>query len=217
MGLLVVSLKRKGGSCSSTMCANLAATWSKRGHSVRLLDCDPQRSLVAWAHMSAGEGLLTELVEDAGTEQGANFGALLERARTDFDRVIVDCAPGFDPLAIQAASMADVVVIPCRPSPLDVLAAADALEVAKLGVRGREGARIWFSPQANLPRTRLGRELPEQLAALGVDAGARVLPSVSARIITAEAAASGMTCCEIEPDGEAAKEYAAVVEAIEQG
>ena len=117
MGLLIVSLKRKGGSCSSTMCANLAATWAKQGQSVRLLDCDPQRSLVAWGHMSAGEGMLPALIADVSTEQGAEFGAFLEQTRAAYDRVIVDCAPGFDPLAIQAASMADVVVIPCRPSP----------------------------------------------------------------------------------------------------
>ena len=215
MGLLIAALKRKGGSCSSTMCANLATTWSKAGRSVRLMDCDPQRSLIAWAHMSEGEGMLSELVAEVATEQGTEFAAMLTDARDGYDRVIVDCAPGFDPLAIQAASVADIVVIPCRPSTLDVMAAADALEVAKLGTRGREGARIYFSPQANLPQTRMGRELPGTLAELGKESGATVLPSVSARIITAESPSSGLTCCEVEPDHPAAKEYAAVVEAID--
>ncbi len=217
MGLLIAALKRKGGSCSSTMCANLATTWSKAGRSVRLMDCDPQRSLIAWAHMSEGEGMLSDLVAEVATEQGTEFAAMLAEARDRYDRVIVDCAPGFDPLAIQAASVADIVVIPCRPSTLDVMAAADALEVAKLGTRGREGARVYFSPQANLPQTRMGRELPGHLADLGKECGATVLPSVSARIITAESPSSGLTCCEVEPDGPAAKEYAAVVDAIDAG
>ena len=225
---LVVSLKRKGGSCSSTMCANLATTWGKPAfrdnvagvperdpYTVKLLDADPQQSLMAWAQMS-DDGDLRELVAPVTQEAGSAFAETLEHIRDAYGFAIVDCAPGFDPLALQAASVADIIIIPCRPSPLDILAAADALEVAKIGVRGRDNAQIFFSPQANLPRTRLGRELPEELARLGKNAGAEVLPSISARVIIAEAAASGLTCREIEPDGEAAQEFAILGHAIEK-
>jgi hypothetical protein len=42
-----------------------------------------------------------------------------------------------------------------------------------------------------------------------------VLPSVSARIVVAEAAISGQAVREIEPGGQSAREFAAVADAIE--
>lgn len=213
MGRIVALLKRKGGSGSSTLAANLGAELHARGLSVRVLDCDPQRSLVVWSGLGEG-GALQAIVEGVEAQQGGDFRALVERAAGEVDRVVIDCAPGFDPLALQATSLAHAVVIPVRPSPLDVSAALDALEVALLGTRGRD-AVVCFAPSANLPRTRLGRELPEQLGALGKEHGVRVLPSVTARIVVAEAALSGQAVREVEPQGESAREFAAVTDAVE--
>lgn len=219
MGSILALLKQKGGSGSSTLAANLGAEWHARGQRVRVLDCDPQKSLSLWARLGEG-GALQEIVEGVEANQGSDFREELERAREGSDWLVIDCAPGFDPLAIQAASVADCVVIPVRPSPLDFAAARSALEVAILGARGRAGARIAFAPQANLPRTRLGRELPEQLGTLAKESveapgGVRVLPGVSARIIVAEAAVTGQAVREIEPGGVSASEFAAVADALE--
>ncbi len=214
MGKLVCFLKRKGGAGSSTLAANIAGDMAARGLQVRLLDCDPQRSLVSWAGLG-DDGVLRDLVQEVSTQQGSEFRALLEQHLVEADRVVVDAAPGFDALALQAASLADVVAIPVRPSPLDFAAALDALEVAVLGVRGRPGARIAFVPSANLPRTRLGKELPAQLEAEGKPHDAIVLPSTTNRIVVAEAALSGNIVREVEPDGAAAAEFAALTDAVE--
>ena len=68
---------------------------------------------------------------------------------------------------------------------------------------------------ANLPRTRLGRELPAALAGIGESARAAVLPSISQRIAVAESVLSGLTVNEYEPDGPAAKEFAELADAVE--
>ena len=214
MGSIIALLKRKGGSGSSTIAANLGAELHARGLSVRVLDCDPQRSLAVWAGLGDG-GALQAIVEPIEAQQGGEFRALVERIAGEVDRVIIDCAPGFDPLALQATSLAHVIVIPVRPSPLDIAAAMDALEVALLGARGRAGVTVCFAPSANLPRTRIGRELPDQLAQLGKAHGVHVLPSVSARIVVAEAAISGQAVREVEPQGESAREFAALADAVE--
>ena len=74
---------------------------------------------------------------------------------------------------------------------------------------------VYFVPTKNLPRTRLGRELPEVLAGVGLEFGTGVLPSVSQRIAVAEAVLSGQTIDEYEPDGEAVKEFPALADAVE--
>jgi len=198
-----------------TLAANLGVELQSRGLTVRVLDCDPQKSLTVWAGLGDGSGALGAIVLAVDVQPGSDFSAQLERHRSEADRIVIDCAPGFDPLAIQAASLADAVVIPVRPSPLDIAAAMDALEVAVIGARGRDGVAVCFAPSANLPRTRLGRELPEQLEQLGKEHGVSVLPSVSARIVVAEAAISGQAVREIEPGGQSAREFAAVADAIE--
>jgi chromosome partitioning protein len=214
MGGIVALLTRKGGSGSSTIAANIGAEWYARGRSVRVLDCDPKRSLAMWAGLGEG-GALQAIVEPVETQQGVAFRSLVERIAAEVDRLVIDCAPGFDPLALQAASLAHVAVIPVRPSLLDLSAALDALQMALLGVRDRKDACVAFAPSAELPRTQLGLELPEQLAQLWKEDGVHVLPAVSARIVVAEAALSGQAVREVEPDGPSAREFAALTDAVE--
>jgi chromosome partitioning protein len=81
-------LKRKGGSGSSTLAANLGAEWHARGRTVRVLDCDPQRSFTVWAGLGEG-GALQSIVEPVEAQQGGEFRAVLERAAERHERVVV--------------------------------------------------------------------------------------------------------------------------------
>ncbi len=213
--MLISILKRKGGCGASTTAANLAGAYTALGRSVRVLDADPQHSLRSWALTGDGPGLLSRAVEAVDTDRPIEFRAILDRAQREADVVIVDCAPGFPPTATAAAARADVVVVPCTPSPLDLEPTADALEVASEARGERARPVLALLPSRNLPRTRLGRDLPGFLAELGQPFGAVVLPSVSQRIAVAESALCGLTIDEYEVDGESAKEFAAVVQAIE--
>lgn len=212
---IVSILKRKGGVGASTIAANLAGAFAARGRRVRVLDCDAQHSIAAWAQYGDAPGVLAEVVESVDTERPSEFRAVLDRATREADLVLVDCAPGFPPTAIAAASRADVVLIPSGPSPLDLEPAADALEVAGEARAGRDRPRLALIPSKNLPRTRLGRDLPGVLAQLGEPFGAVVVPGISQRVAVAEAVLCGQTVQEYEPDGEAAKEFAVLADAIE--
>jgi len=215
-GVLVSILKRKGGVGSSTLAASLAGEWAaRRGRRVRLLDCDAQHSVATWASFADVPGVLAEVVQPVGDESPKAFRAELEAAKAAADVVLVDCAPGFPPTVTIAAQLADVVLVPCGPSPLDLAPAADALEVAALAVVDGRPA-LGLVPSRNVPRTRLGRELPEALEKIGAEHGARVLPGTTQRVAFAEAVLSGLTPCEYEPEGAAAAEVAELADAIEE-
>lgn len=212
--VLVSVLKRKGGVGSSTLAASLAGEWAKRGKRVRLLDCDAQHSVATWAGFAEPLGVLAELVRAVDEESPKAFRAELEAARAGADVVLVDCAPGFPPTVTVAAQLADVVLVPCGPSPLDIAPASDALDVAAAAVvDGRPVLAL--VPTRNVPRTRLGRELPEVLEKIGAEYGASVLPGTTQRVAYTEAVLSGLAPCEYEPDGVATAEVAALADAIE--
>jgi chromosome partitioning protein len=202
---------RKGGIGKSTIAGNLAAEFAAMKRSVRVLDADPQHSLVAWAEQ--GDGMLARVVEKV--EDGA--GTLRARARQaekDADIVLIDTPPGAPDVAYQAAMAADLMLLPCGPSPLDLFALKEALSLA-LKARAERRAkkpRIRFVPSKVLMSTNLGRGLASSLK----DMGKKVLPPIGQRIVVAEAVASGLTVAEFAPNSAAHEEFRELARAVDK-
>jgi chromosome partitioning protein len=179
--------------------------------SVRLLDADPQHSLVAWAEQ--GDGILARAVEKV--EGGA--GRLRARARQaekDADIVLIDTPPGAPEIAYEAALAADLMLLPCGPSPLDLFALK---EVLSLGLKARaerrsKKPRIRFVPSKVLMSTTLGRGLASSLK----DMGKKVLPPIGQRIVVAEAVAAGLTVAEYAPNSAAHEEFRELAKAVDK-
>jgi len=92
-----------------------------------IIDLDPQASSAKWADrrqaelpvvISAHASRLTQVLNTASAEA--------------CELAIIDTAPHSDNAALDAARMADLVLIPCRPSILDLEAIANSLDIAKL-------------------------------------------------------------------------------------
>src|ERR1700719_837378 len=113
---------RKGGIGKSTIAGNLAAEFDAMGQTVVLLDADPQHSLAAWA--AQGDGMLSRCVQIA---DGDGLRDSARKAAKDADIVLIDTPPGMPQTAYDAAMVADLVLLPCGPSPLDLFALKEAL------------------------------------------------------------------------------------------
>jgi chromosome partitioning protein len=202
---------RKGGVGKSTIAGNLAAEFATMKRSVRVLDADPQHSLVAWAEQ--GDGMLARMVEKV--EGGS--GALRARARLaekDADIVLIDTPPGALEIAYEAAMAADLLLLPCGPSPLDLFALKEALSLA-LKARAERRAkkpRIRFVPSKVSMSTNLGRGLASSLK----DMGKKVLPPIGHRIVVAEAVGSGLTVAEFAPNSAAHEEFRELAKAVDK-
>src|SRR5260370_5925130 len=109
---------RKGGIGKSTIAANLAAEFEDMGRSVALLDADPQHSLAAWA--AQGDGMLSRCVQKVNEGDGDELRTLARKAEKDADIVLIDTPPGMPETAYDAAMVADLALLPCGPSPLDL-------------------------------------------------------------------------------------------------
>ncbi len=202
---------RKGGIGKSTITANLAAELMALSLTVAVLDADPQRSLVAWAGL--GDGVLRDLVQPVDATHPRQFRAAVDAAGRRAARVLIDTPPGFADPALLAALCADLVLLPAGPSPLDIMAARDALALARdaRAQRGDHKPLIRFVP-SKVTRTTLGRDLADTLA----DMGEPVLPGIGQRTIAAEAALSGLTVREAAMGSACQEEFTALAVAVEK-
>ncbi len=208
---VVVVAGRKGGIGKSTITGNLTAEFFAMGHTVSALDADPQHSLAAWAKQ--GAGMLAKCVEKV--KGGPDDLRLKIRvARGGVDMVFVDTPPGLMEVAYQAMLLADLVLLPCGPSPLDIFPLKEVLNLAlkARAERRSKKPRIRFVPSKILRSTTLGRELSSSLAELG----RKVLPAIGQRVVIAEAVVTGLTVREFAPGSAAQLEFEALAKAVDE-
>jgi chromosome partitioning protein len=135
-GAVVSIAQQKGGSGKTTLAIQLGVAWLAQGRHVAMLDIDPQASLFTWF------GLRRQLLGD--TEGGLmvqglsgwRLGNELRRLRREFELILVDSPPHAETDARTAIREADLALLPCQPSVLDVWASKATLDFARSGNTG---------------------------------------------------------------------------------
>jgi len=209
---IIAVLGRKGGIGKSTIVGNLAGEFAAMGRTVIALDADPQHSLAAWA--AQGEGMLSRVVEKVKTDTAEALDAKVHKVQKGVDLILIDTPPGIPEVGYQAALVADLVLLPCGPSPFELFALKEALAQAlkARAERRSKKPRIRFVPSRVVIGTNLGRNLSTTLESMGK----KVLPAVSQRIVVAEAVAHGLTVGEYAPNSVAHAEFEELAKAVNE-
>lgn len=205
---IVAVAGRKGGIGKSTIAGNLAAEFAAMGKSVAVLDSDPQHSMVAWA--AQGAGMLAGCVEKVAGAHALRTKA--HEAAEKVDIVLIDTPPGAPEIVYQAALVADLMLLPCGPSPLDLFALKEALSLAlkARAERRSKKPRIRFVPSKVQSTSRLSRDLSTSLDKMGK----KSLPSIGQRVVVAEAVGEGLTVAEYAPGSMAHDEFRELAKAV---
>jgi len=195
----IVLATQKGGSGKSTLAIGLAWAAKRAGHTVRLIETDPQATLMNWQTRRGLAEPLVEVVHDAAAieprlEALGNGGVTL---------AIIDTAGGLSAATTAAIRHSDLCMIPARPSVADIEATASTLAVA----------RAWRTPFAFiLNQTPIrGARITNAATALGDEAAlelADVLaqPFIVMRNDHQDALAAGLAVGEYAPTGKSAAE-----------
>lgn len=188
---VVAVVAEKGGVGKSTLSLQLAVTATHKGHSVAVLDVDPQATASKWTDRRSEER--PWVVPTHGTRIEASIKQA-EGQGVDF--IVIDTPPHSSYDAGEAARRADVVIVPIEPHVFAIETLAklkDLLKTApffvvinKAPVQGREGSNA-----------------ADYIAKQGFTVAPVI---VHLRAAHRHAGNVGQVASEYEPDGKAAEE-----------
>ena len=148
----IVFASQKGGTGKSTLAIGLAVVAIEDGERVSILETDPQGTISYWSWRRNNPEPAVERI----TSQFRLESALRDLKQKRYTLVIID-TPGSDSeCVIEAIRLADLCLIPARPSQADIEAACPTLKAAhkfdrkfafvlnQAPVRGRR--RLWLQP-----------------------------------------------------------------------
>lgn len=196
-------ISQKGGAGKSTLAIHLAAEAAARGLRALLIDLDPQGNALRWA---ARRG---DMPPDVAAESVAALeGVQRDAEREGYDLLVLDTAPNADSTALRAAQMAELVLIPCRPSQFDLEAIRATLDLCALAQRQ---SRVVLN--AAPVRSRVVEEAAEAVRTRRAVVSPVVIRE---RVALRHCMIEGQVARELEPNGLAAQEITALYDDMMQ-
>ena len=193
----VVITSQKGGSGKTTVTAHLAVAVERAGHGPAVvIDTDPQQTLATWWEVREAEA--PNLAPVSLRELPAKLEAL---AQMGFTYCFIDTPPALTEQNQKVLKLADLVLIPTRPSPNDLWSLGATLDLVKHA--GTPFVFVLTQAKGN------ARITVQTLAALS-EHGQVFQSVIHDRVDYAASMTDGRTALEISPSGPAASEATAL-------
>jgi chromosome partitioning protein len=193
----IVINSQKGGSGKTTICAHLAVEAERAGDGpVFLIDTDPQGTLSTWHEHREAE--VPQRVEVPLENLAQGLAALKDRKAS---YCFIDTAPTRTDENVALFRMADLVLVPIRPSPSDLWAAGATVSLLK-----EAGIPFLFI----LTQAKANASITAQAAAALSHHGPVAETFIADRVPYAAAMTNGRTALELSAKGPAAVETTAL-------
>jgi chromosome partitioning protein len=212
MPTVIAILNQKGGSGKTTIATNLAHALKRDNYTVLLIDSDPQGSARDWNEASGGN-----IIPVVGLDR-ETLAKDLQAISQGYDWIVIDGAPQIAKLSAAAVKAADLVLIPVQPSPYDIWACADLVDIIAARREVTNGKpKAAFVISRAIKNTKLSGEINQALS----DYGLPVLKAgTTQRVVYPTTAAEGLTVFS-DPSSDASREINAlkkeVLEVLKHG
>ena len=194
----IVVASQKGGSSKTTTVALLAVEAERVGDGPAwIVDTDKQGSLSRWHDRRESE--TPQRAEMPFSELAIGLANLARKHGAAF--CFIDTAPAISPQSATIIGLADLVLIPVQPSPVDLWAVAETVEMVRDAGKQFLFVMTKANAQANITA--------QSVAALSHH-GPVSQTFIANRTAYAVAMAGGNTAPELSPKGPAATEIAAL-------
>ncbi len=190
----IAFVTQKGGSGKSTLASSLAVAAQEMKERVCVVDMDPQGSLTNWAKTRGLDDIA--VIASGAARLPAALAGLEGKG---FTLAIIDTPGAEGPASSAAMMVADLNIIPSRPSLFDLWASAKTRAALK-----QVGGDFVFllnqcPPAQQTARVQDGVETLEEMGGL-------ISPLILSRVAYQEAARHGWGVTELNPHGAAAEE-----------
>ena len=190
----IAIISQKGGAGKTTLALHLAAAARDAGLVALIVDTDPQATASQWAAWR--QDAPPEVIDSPPPRLAAKVAQATGQGA---EVIVVDTPPHADSAARAAVEIADLVLIPCRPSAFDLAAIQTSAKLVQLL---RKPAFVVFTGgPPNAPR--IYEEAGELVDSFGTPPCPVLLPD---RAAYRHASADGRTVMELDPVGKAAEE-----------
>lgn len=186
-------LAQKGGAGKTTLALHWAVAAGQTGDTVAVIDSDPQGSAASWATRRHKD---TPLMLRA---EAAHLPEAVQACRNEgIGLVLVDTMPRVEAPSVEAARLADLTVIPCGPSVVDIEAIGSTVHIVQ---RVRKPGVIVVNQ--GRPRSPINQHAASVLS----DYGLPICPVIiMRRAALADALIDGRAVMELAPRSKAACE-----------
>ena len=190
---IISIVSQKGGVGKSTISIHLATAAAIKKKETALIDLDPQASVSNWSDSRETEYPAVISCQASRLEKVL---AAAQEEKADF--VVIDSAPHSESAALAAIRAADLILIPCQPSILDLRAISNTIDLVRLA---KKEATILLNCVPT--RGTLGDEAAEAIQQYSIP----VAPvKISERTAFVRSLSAGLTVMEYEPKGKASAE-----------
>jgi chromosome partitioning protein len=194
----IAIISQKGGAGKTTLALHLAAAAQEAGRVALVVDTDPQATASQWAAWR--QDAPPEVIDSPPPRLAAKVSAA---AGQGAELIVIDTPPHADSAARAAVEVADLVLIPCRPSAFDLAAIQTTAKLVQL--LKKPAFVVFTAGSPNAPR--VYAEASELVAGYGTPACPVIVPD---RAAYRHASAEGRTVMETEPQGRAAEDVRAL-------
>lgn len=176
----IAILNQKGGSGKTTLTINLAYALQQDRRKVLIVDSDPQGSARDWNNETNGA-----VIPVIGLDR-ASLATDIKAVINGYDFAIIDGAPQLSTHMAAAVKAADIILIPVKPSSLDLWASSDLVEIIKQRQEIGADLQVAFVVSQAIKNTNLADEVVKVLVEYG-------LPAFNTQIINRVAYASSIS------------------------
>jgi chromosome partitioning protein len=206
-GKVITVAQHKGGAGKTTLTVQLAAALYNDGATVLVIDVDPQGSTTEWHKartVTLGRKNKIALLQT----QGWKMMREIPRLSKEFDYILIDTPPHAESESSIAIRLADLVIVPVQPSPLDVWACAPTLKIILSEKRPLMLVMNRVPPKSNLNGT-----IMEKLSGMGIQVAKQ---SLGNRVVFASSVMKGLGVVEFDPRSTAADEMRSLLKDIKK-